>query len=146
MKKLILLVLSILLALSIMAYVGEGGAPKASLQTSAERIAGNYKISKSYPLTKTVHGIGGVLQLLQDNRLTKDDYNKQYGRTGCDEMGTHKSALGAVLRIMSKRKEVFRIVESHTYEVSVAWLEEVRLSDSDTPTYLFTLDKSTGMG
>jgi len=50
------------------------------------------------------------------------------------------------LRIISKRKDVFRIVESHTYEVSVAWLEEVRLSDSDTPTYLFTLDKSTGMG
>jgi hypothetical protein len=135
-----------LLALSILAYAGEIGAPKASLQTSTGRIAGNYKISKSYPLTKTVHGIDGVLQLLQDSRLTKDDYNKQYGRTGPDEMVTHKSALGAVLRIISKRKDVFRIVESHTYEVSVAWLEEVRLSDSDTPTYLFTLDKSTGMG
>ena len=50
------------------------------------------------------------------------------------------------MRIMSKREGIFRIVESYAYEVSVAWLEEVRLSRSDTPTYLFTLDESTGMG
>lgn len=146
MKKLILLVLSILFALSIMAYAGEIGAPKAPSHTSAGRIAGSYKISKSYPLTEAVHGINGVLQLLQDSRLTKDDYNKQFGTTGCDEMGTHKSALGAVLRIRSKREEVFRIVESHTYNVSVAWLEEVRLNEAYKPAYLLTLDESIGWG
>jgi len=156
MKKLILLVLSTLIALSVMAYAGEIREPKAPSNTSAERIAGSYKISKSYPLTKAVHGIEGVLQLLQDSRLTKDAYNKQMG-TAFQDMNMinekliplfkENPRLGAVLRILSKEKKFFRIIESHTYDmVPVAWLEEVRLIEGYKPAYLLTLDESVGMG
>jgi hypothetical protein len=79
MKKANLLVLSVLIAHSLTAYAGEIKEPKVLLPGSAEMIAGSYKVSKSYPLTKAVHGVDGILQLLQDSRLTKDAYNKQFG-------------------------------------------------------------------
>ena len=79
MKKANLLVLSVLIAHSLTAYAGEIKEPKVLLPGSAETIAGSYKVSKSYPLTKAVHGVDGVLQLLQDSRLTKDAYDKHFG-------------------------------------------------------------------
>ncbi len=156
MKKLNLLILSVLIASTVSTYAGEIKEPKAPATGSAETIAGSYKVSKSYPLTKATHGIDGVLQLLQDSRLPKDAYNKQFGTAFSDmnminekllPLFKDNPPLGAVLRILSKHEKFLRISESHTYDmVPVAWLEEVMLSGSGRPSYLFTLDESIGMG
>jgi hypothetical protein len=156
MKKANLLVLSVLIAHSLTAYAGEIKEPKVFLPGSAEMLAGSYKVSKSYPLTKAVHGVDGVLQLLQDSRLTKDAYNKQFG-TALNDMYMYDEKLlplfkdnpplGAVLRILMQGKGFFLTSESHTYDqVPVAWLEEVGLSGPSRPSYLFTQDLSIGMG
>ena len=156
MKNLSLLILSILIASTVSTYAGEIKEPNAPAKVSVETIAGSYKVLKSYPLTNAIHGIDGVVQLLQDSRLTKDMYNKQYGSVPID-MNTideklfllfkDNPPLGSVLRILSKDKKFFWIRESHTYDlVPIAWLEEVILSGSDRPCYLFTQDLSMGMG
>lgn len=156
MKKANLLVLSVLIAHSLTAYAGEIKEPKVLLPGSAETIAGSYKVSKSYPLTKAVHGVDGVLQLLQDSRLTKDAYDKHFG-TAFNDMYIYDEKLlplfkdnpplGIVLRILVQGKGFLLTSESHTYDqVPVAWLEEVRLSGPSRPSYLFTQDLSIGMG
>jgi hypothetical protein len=155
MKKLNLLILSVLIASTFSTYAGEIKEPKAPAKGSAKMIAGTYKVSKSYPLTKAIHGIVGVLQLLQDSRLTKDAYNANgaaiediiYEDEQLLPLFKDNPPLGSVLRILSQHEKFLRISESHTYDlVPVAWLEEVMLSDSGRPSYLFTLDESIGMG
>jgi hypothetical protein len=156
MKKLNLLILSFLIASIVSTYAGEIKESKAPATGSAETIAGSYKVSKSYPLMKAIHGIDGVLQLLQDSRLPKDAYNKQFGTAFTDmnmidekllPLFKDNPPLGSVLRILAKDKKFLWISESHTYDlVPVAWLEEVMLSGSGRPSYLFTQDLSIGMG
>jgi hypothetical protein len=155
MKKLNLLVLSVLIAYSFTVYAGETREPKVRSPGSAEKPAGCYKVSKSYPLTKSMHGIDGHLQLLQDSRLTEDLYDKQFG-TALNNfvydktklpLFKDKPPLGTVLRILSQDEGYVLTRESRTFDfVPVAWLEEVRLSEAQKPTYLFTLDESVGMG
>lgn len=156
MKTLNTLVLSILITSSVAAYAGESSEIKAPSTAQTEKIAGSYRISKSYPLTKTVHGIDGALQLLQDSRLTKHDYDKQFGTAykyvnRVDEKGLalfkDNPPLGTVLRVLANNDKFLAVRESRTYDlVPVAWLEEVALSNPYKPTYLFTLDESQGMG
>lgn len=156
MKKLSLIILAVLISYSLTFYTCGNKGTSAPSHTSASNIAGSYKIAKSYPLTKSIHGIDGVLQLLQDSRLPKNAYNKQYG-TAFQDMNMidekllplfkDNPPLGAVLRILSQDKKFLFISESYTYDmVPVAWLEEVMLSDTNKPSYLFTQDLSIGMG
>jgi hypothetical protein len=156
MKKLNLFVLSVFMAYSFTAYADEAREPKILSPCSAEKPVGCYKVSKSYSLSKSVHGVDGILQLLQDNRLKKNLYNKQFGTAFNDMYMYDKKILplfkdnpplGAVLRILSQHEGYFLIRESRTFDfVPVAWLEEIGLSDAYKPTYLFTLDESVGMG
>jgi hypothetical protein len=156
MKKLKFFVLSILMAYSFTVYAGETRESKVLSSCSAKNHAGCYKVSKSYPLSKSVHGINGILQLLQDNRLKKDLHNKQFG-TAFNGMYMHDKKilslfkdnppLGVILRILSQQEGYYLAKESYTYDfVPVAWLEEVKLSGSEKPSYLFTKDESIGMG
>jgi hypothetical protein len=156
MNKLNLLILSGLIAFACSAEPGEIKKTEAPAQASASNIAGTYKVAKSYPLAKASHGIDGVLQLLQDSRLPKDAYNKEYGTAFSDmnmidgkflPLFKVNPPLGAVLRIMAKEKEFFRISESHTYNPApVAWLEAHQLTGTGRQSFLFTLDESIGMG
>jgi hypothetical protein len=156
MKKLYLLILSVLIASIVTTNANEIKESKAPTNESIKTIAGSYIVSKSYLLTKAIHGEDGVLQVLQDSRLPKDAYDKQVGTAFTDmNMIDEKlfpqfkdnPPLGSVLRILSKDEKFFWIRESHTYDlVPVAWLEEVMLSGSGRPSYLFTQDLSIGMG
>jgi hypothetical protein len=159
MKKLYLLILFILVVLAVSAYSGESKKPVTASTGSTETIAGYYVVSKSYPLTKGIHGIDGVIQLLQDGRLPKSAYNKhnkQFGSAFNDPnmidmkllpLFADNPPLGSVLRILKKNEKFFRISESRTYDlVPVAWLEELPLTGSGPKSFLLTLDESTGMG
>ena len=156
MKRPTAFILPILFVLSIMAHAGDAAEVKGSSQATPGRIAGSYVIAKNYRLTKSVHGVDGVLQLLQDSRLPKDAYNKLFG-TAFSEMHMidekllplfkDNPPLGTVLRVLAQDKKFFWIKESHSYDlVPVAWLEEVMLTGSGRPSYLFTQDLSVGMG
>jgi hypothetical protein len=156
MKKLYLLILSVLIFFIVTTFANEIKESKAPAKDSAKTIAGSYIVTKSYRLTEAIHGVDGVLQLLQDSRLPKDAYNEQFGTAFTDmnmidgkllPLFKDNPPLGSVLRILSKDKNFFRINESNTYDmVPVAWLEEVMLSGSGRPSYLFTQDLSIGMG
>jgi hypothetical protein len=148
----------ILTVFVISGFAGNDKSCKVLFPGKPEMIAGCYKISQSYPLTKSIHGVDGILQLLQDSRLTKDAYDRQNGtgfnnyvyttkENGDFSVFAENPPLGTVLRVLTKEGQFLRIAESHTYDiVPVAWLEEVILSGSDNPYYLLTLDESTGMG
>lgn len=157
LNRSIFLLPTALLFFLIIAHNGEAKEAIKNLSNSiVERNAGCYKVSKSYLLTKSVHGIDGELQLLQDSRLTEEAYDKQFGTAFTtmhiyddNTLAKFKDSppLGTILRILSRHKEYVLLSESNTYDhAPVAMLEEVRLSNDDKPTYLFTLDKSIGMG
>jgi hypothetical protein len=156
MKKLHLLILSVFVASTVSAYASEIKRHETLATGSTKAIAGSYIVSKSYPLTKAIHGIDGVLQLLQDSRLPRAAYDKQFGTAFSDmnmidekllPLFKDNPPLGSVLRILQKDKKFFWITESHTYDlVPVAWLEELMLTGSDRKSYLFTQDLSIGMG
>jgi hypothetical protein len=63
MKRLSFIVMSVLIVFSLTTYAGEINKPKVPSTASTETIAGSYKVSESYPLTKAIHGVDGVLQL-----------------------------------------------------------------------------------
>jgi hypothetical protein len=156
MKKLNILILSILMLYSFTAHAVETRGSKDLSIRSAEKSAGCYKVSKSYPLSKSIHGIDGILQLLQDSRLTKDLYNKQFGTAFNDRYMYDKKMrplfkdnppLAAILRVLMQDKGFVSTRESHTFDnTPIAWLEEVRLLGADKPSYLLTKDESIGMG
>jgi hypothetical protein len=155
MKKLTLLLPSLLIVYSLTVYADCGtGEPKAPCPDSVAKTAGCYKVVKQYRLTQALHGVNGMLQLLQDSRVTQFPHNKQFGAAFAlyqdDELirlFKNSPPLGAVLRILMYEGEIARVEESHTFDhAPVSWLEEVRLSGSGTPSYLATCDLSTGIG
>ncbi len=153
--RLSLLVFSILVAFFLTVYPGEAGEPRLLSPDLTENPAGCYRVSKSFPLSKSVNGIDGILQLLQDSRLPRNLYGKPFGTPFKDSYMDDKDVLplfkdspplGAVLRIVSQRKELVLTEESHTSDdTPVAWLEEAKLVGKK-PTYLLTRDFSMSMG
>jgi len=125
-----------------------------------EQVDGKYAVYRNYPLNKRVHGIDGFLQLLQDVRLTEAHRSAMWGTGLGDDACSSKSMIsendellkpfktvplmGTGIRIIDKEE---RITESKHYRcVSLANMEEVKLYDSERPTYLLTLDESQGWG
>jgi hypothetical protein len=156
MKNLKLWVGSALVACSLTAHADGIEKAKIPPPATAEKTAGSYIISKNFQLTKSVQGIDGVLQLLQDSRLARSLRDAQPGSAFSAlyladgkprPLFKDNPPLGTVLRVLSQDQGFFQIVESHTYDLApVAWLEEVRLSGSGRASYLLTQDLSTGMG
>lgn len=125
-----------------------------------EQVAGNYAVYRNYPLNKQVHGIDGFFQLLQDVRLTEAHRSAMWGKglggDACSSqsmisennelLNPFKTAplMGTGIRIIDKEE---RITESKHYRcVSLANMEEVKLYDSERPTYLLIMDESQGLG
>ncbi len=155
MKKLTFLLSALLILCSLSAYAAdETSEPKAPCPDSVVKTAGCYEVVKQYRLTQALHGVNGMLQLLQDSRVTEFPHNKQFGAAFAlyqddDLIRLFKNSppLGAVLRILMYEGEIARVEESHTFDhAPVSWLEEVRLSGSGTRIYQLTCDLSTGIG
>ncbi|MDM8543250.1 hypothetical protein QUF90_19415 [Desulfococcaceae bacterium HSG9] len=156
MRKLGFLCLFMTVVCALVAYSSEAVSAEDVSIAPVEPAAGCYRITKSYPLTEDVHGIDGVLQLLQDSRIPEDVYDKQLG-SGFRDMYIYNEdllrlfkdnpPLGSVLRILLKGKGYHILRESHTYDgVPLALLEDAVLSGGGRPTYLFTQDLSIGWG
>jgi hypothetical protein len=133
---------------NLVAQLNAGTPSRTDRADSAEDNVGGYKVSKSYPLTKSTHGIDGTLQLLQDSRITTNLECWTY----LDDKETFQifrdnPPLGPVLRILSQYDGFVKTEGALAFDdTPVAWLKEVRLRGSTKPIYLLTRDFTIGMG
>lgn len=158
MKRLALAAVTI--ALWAGAVLSAGAGPDApSVVGHVQDGAGRrYTVHRHVFLNRRTHGVDGFLQLLQDVRLTEARRAALWGsgvgsegsRFAIAETNTLLSVfreeplVGSALRIVDRtgRVHAFRVWRS----AGLAELREERLAPSGRPTYLLTLDESTGMG
>jgi len=106
----------------------------------------NYTIYQRFPLTQTIHGISGTLQLLEDARLS-DELRQQMwfvGDISYSPEFVEKPLLPKIVRLVNLTGQP---VMSRTLERGLAKIAETSLyNETNKPTYLLTVDYSVGWG
>jgi hypothetical protein len=160
MKRLAFAAVTVLFGAGAVLPVGAGVSPDAPKPAGHVKDGSGrkYTVYRHLFLTRRIHGADGFLQLLQDVRLTEARRAAMWGSGvgsvdssfAIGESNTLLSAfreaplIGSALRIVDQEGRILEFREWPS--AGLADLREERLDPSGRPTYLLTLDESTGMG